>query len=241
MNDNKLQLINGLRKLTAELKSAQIILCQRTIKRMLKYIASNEELKFITSHCNGLASYSTLLSEASKGNNALAFALPSDPHKVICLVTGILFNIDRENIDFLSFLKTNFASNQAIGQFGEFCDYVMVGYVDAFEVLLLEDSLIVNVDEAPISATIPPALIDKLSPFILAISEQILIDKSINECKREESLAVLEGICYVLEHGNSVLIKSMWIGLKYTINTSKVHASHLKGMENILSEFGLLR
>ena len=241
MNENNIQLINGLRSLTVELKSAQVILYQRTIKRILKYIASNPELKFITSHCNGLCSYNVLMKDALKGNNALSFVLPTDQHKVICLVTGLLFNVDRDAIDFLSFLKAGFNSNQAIGQFEEFCDYVMVGYVDAYEKLIQEDIATVNVDDNSNESTIPTSLLDKISPFILAISEQILIDKSINESKRDDSLTVLEGMCYVLERGNSVLIKSMWIGLKYTLSNSKLHASHLKGMENILTDFSLLK
>ena len=240
MTDNKTGLIDGLVSLTDELKSAQVILYQRTIKRILRYIASNPELKFITTHCSGIYDYSELFANASNGNGVLAFVLPNDNYKVICLVTGLLFNIDRNNIDFLSFIKSNFNGQKVTAQYEDFCEYIMTEYCDAFDMLLNEDSRIVNVDESITEKSAPTRVLDQISPLILDISEQILIDKTMSEGKRVESLAMLEGMCYVLERGNSVLIKAMWIGLKYTISTSKQYASNMKVLRNILSDFGLI-
>lgn len=240
MTDNKTDLIEGLIALSDELKSAQVILYQRTIKRILRYIASNNELKFIATHCSGVYDYSELFKNASNGNGIHSFVLPSDHYKVVCLVTGLLFNIDRNNIDFLLFIKSNFEGGKVTAQYEEFCEYIMTEYCIAFDMLLNEDSRIVNVDESITEKNVPTRVLDQISPLILAISEQILIDKTMSEGKRVESLAMLEGMCYVLERGNSVLIRAMWIGLKYTISTSKQYSSNLKVLRSILSDFGLI-
>ena len=185
--------------------------------------------------------YNELLLNACSGKSGVSFVLPTEPYKVICLVTGLLYNVDRENIDFLAFLKVSFSQiAQPMDQFKQFCDYVMVGYYNAFGNLLFEDNTIVNVEVESKDASLPSTLLDQLSPFILAVSEQILIDKTISEAKRAESLAVLDGLCFALEKGNSVFIKAMCIGLKYTIAGSKQHNSHVKGIETVLVDFGVL-
>ena len=241
MNEKNIELIDGLKLLTSELKSAQVILYQRTLKRILRYVVSNNELKFITTHCNAIHNYNDLLESACSGKCGLPFVLPTEPYKVVSLVTGLLYNVDRDNIDFLAFLKISFPQEaQPMSQFKAFCDYVMVEYYNAFEKLLCEDATVVNVEVEAKDVILPSTLLDQLSPFILAVSEQILIDKTISEVKRAESIAVLDGLCLALEKGNSLFIKAMCIGLKYTLAGSKQHNSHVKGIETVLVDFGVL-
>ena len=238
-NSNE-KLIDGIVRLAVELENSSFILSQNSIRRLLRYVVSHSELKFIVDHSNTTYKYQDVLAEALTGTNARKFYLPHDDYKIISLTTGILFNIDRGNIDFLSFLKSYFKGNDVSELYQDFINVVILPYANAFKNLLSKSSNTIDIDDEEKTITFPKMFISQIDNIILSISKGLLDDRSVSDSVKEECMNILEGFYYVIENGYITLLKSMYIGVKNTLSQSKQFSSHLKSLEATLKDFGYL-
>lgn len=241
MENNNQKLVDGINILGDELRSAQFILSQNVIRKILRYIISNEELEYIVRRANENYRFVDLIATASKGNGARKFVLPTDPYKVVSLITGIFYGIDRGNIDFIMFLKSNFQGNQITSQYDEFCAYVMPAFSKAFESILNEDISTIETQTVDnVEGDVIQEFFDQMLPIMLAVSEQLMDDNTITTAERNDCIAVMEGLYYVLDKGLIPLLKGVWIGVKHTLSVSKQYSSHIRAMEGVMSDFGYL-
>lgn len=237
MSNNTQELINSFKMLYAELKRAHFIMANKVIVKILKFVASNEELKFSIDHANQIYNFAEIYSAATENGRLV---MPTDDFKIIVLVTGVLFNIDRGNFDFLTFIKENFPNYDLAGSFNDFCDVMIYSYIVAFENILSMDSKVVNIDGEVQNATLSRQLVDQLNDYIISMSDQIVSDNTLGEQRKNEFFALLEGFNYAIENGNTILIKAMWLGLKYALLYTKSYSSYIMMFENELKNYDII-
>lgn len=237
MSNNTQELINSFKSLLYEMQKSPFIMSNKVIVKILKLVASNEELKFVVDHANQLYNFSEIFDEAIVNGG---FVMPAEDYKIIVLVTGVLFNIDRGNIDYLSFIKTYFPNNGVAESFNDFCDIVVCPYVFAFENILSNDNKIVNIETAMQAKPLSRQLVDQLNEYIISLTEQIAFDKSIPDSKKDELFGILEGFNIAIENGNTIMIKAIWLGLKYALLFTKSFTSYIKLFEAELKNYDII-
>lgn len=238
MSNNMQELINSFKALFDEMQKAPFIMSNKVIVKILKLIASNDELKFVVDHANQLYNFSDLFNDSMINGN---FIMPAEDYKIIVLVTGLLFNIDRGNVDYLSFIKTYFPNVGMAECFNDFCAAVIYPYVMAFERILSKDNKIVNIDSDAQSAPLSRQLVDQLNEYIISLSEQIAFDKSLPDSRKDELFSILEGFNIVIENGNTITINAMWLGLKYALLLTKSFTSYIKLFETELKNYDIIK
>lgn len=237
MSNSNQELINSFKNLYCELKKSQFIMSNKLIVKILKFVASNEELKFSVDHANQIYNFADIYAQSTKNGR---FVMPQDEYQVVVLVTGLLFNIDRGEINYLSFLQERFSGGTIAENFEEFCISVILPYITAFEKILSQDKKIVDVESQIQQSNLPKQLVELLEDYIISIGDQIMNDKTLQEQKKQDIYSILEGLNYSVEIGNTLLVKSMWLGLKYALTVSKTYTSQLKAFENELKNYGII-
>ncbi|MDE6967364.1 MAG: hypothetical protein K2P12_01785 [Clostridia bacterium] len=231
------ELIQSFKSLYAELEKSQFIMSNKIITNILKFVTSNEPFLFAFKHANENFSFESIYQEATANGK---IKMPDDDYKIIVLVTGLLFAIDRGNIEYLSFLKNTFPRLNIADSFLDFCSGVVLPYVQAFERVLSQADRIVDAENQVHIKNMPRQLVDLLQNNIISISEQLVSDKTLPDVRRQEIFVILEGLSFAVDSGDVMLIKSLWLGLKYALLANKAYTSQVKAFENELKNYSII-
>lgn len=232
------ELIKSLKSLYREMEKSNFIMSSDIIKKILKFITSNEATFFVYKHASQNFDFESVFSDAMSTGR---LRIPQDDYKTIVLVTRILFDIDREKIEYLSFLNTTFPRDKIQDSYVDFCYNIIYPYVLAYERLLsLSDKMVVDATEDIHTNKLPRQLVDLVQSNIISIYEQLAADKTLQEGKRQEISVILEGLDIAVDIGNPMLIKSLWLGLKYALIANKAYTSQVKAIENELKNYSVI-
>lgn len=238
MWNKKKELVESFKMLYAELENSKLIMSNDIITKFLKFITTNEPVFFIYKHASQNFDFDTVFKESVSNGR---IKLPDDDYKIIVLVTKLLFDIDRGKIEYLSFLNNMFPRVNIADSFYDFCVGIVYPYVCAFERLLNQSDRVVvdNVNQEPTSK-LPRQLTELLQNNIILIYEQLASDKSLQDSRRQEISMILEGLDFAVDGGNTMLIQSLWYGLKYALVANKAFSSQVKAFENELKNYSLI-
>lgn len=240
MTKDLIEMCDVFKYLCDDIKVGNFIMSNNKIMQLLRYIASHQELREFVSRCNEIEDYTIEYNEATNSTLANIFKLPKNKIKIVTLVTGLLYEFDRGTVDIISFLKNFYPAENINDSFNLFCDYVIAPYADAFVSALDEKIEKVEVIDDIETNNLTDSMKEQINPFLLSVTERVLVDRSISENKRKEFLSILEGMYYLIEIGNTTLLKPMWIGLKNTFGNTRNYNSEIAGMESILKVFSIL-
>lgn len=232
------ELIKSLKQLYMEMEKSNFIMSVDIITKFLKFVTTNESTFFIYKHASQNFDFESIFEEAMSSGR---LRIPQEDYKVIVLVTRLLFDIDRGKIEFLTFLKNTFPNDKIQESYSSFCFNMIYPYVQAFERLLSQaDKVVLDAAKNVQTKKMSRQLVDLLQGNIISIYEQLANDRTLQEGRRQELSAILEGLDVAVDSGNSLLIKSLWIGLKYALIANKAYTSQVKAMENELKNYGII-
>lgn len=227
-----------------------IIFSAKTIAKFLIAITKNRFLAQKLQECNEFANYAT---EFRKAENYLPsgniFNLPSNPKKVVCLVTGILYEFDTQSLAINKFLKDFFPAETISDSFNMFCSSILAKYVVAFRDVIEakyfdqeekdeEERKIVSDDEdyKDIDEIVKEQVIPSLTDIIIAIQE----DSTINEELKGDILFVVSGLSYAIDTFNSKIVTTIWIAFRNMVSDIKSIQTYIKVIDNILNQYGVI-
>ena len=124
--------------------------------------------------------------------------------------------------------------------FIDFCGLIVFPYVKAFERVLSQRDRIVDADTNIQAKSLPRQLVELLNGNIISISDQLVNDKTLSDEVRREIYVILEGLHFAVESGNVMLIKSLWLGLKYALIANRAYTSQVKAFENELKNYSII-
>lgn len=238
MQNTNQELIKSMKGLYKELERSNFIMSTDIITKFLKFVTTNEATFFVYKHASQNFDFESVFSDAMTTGK---LRLPQDDYKIVVLVTRILFDIDRGKIEYLSFLNTTFPRDKIQDSFVDFCYYIIYPYVLAYERLLsISDKVVVDAAEDIRTSKMPRQLVDLVQSNIISIYEQLAGDKSLQDNKRQEISVILEGLDIAVDIGNPMLIKSLWLGLKYALIANKAYTSQVKAIENELKNYSII-
>ena len=237
MKNSNEELIKSFKMLYIELERSNFIMSSDIITKILKFVTTNEPLFFAVRHASQNFDFDSIFNESMAGGR---LKMPEDDYKIIVLVTKILFDIDRGNIDYLNFLNNIFPRVNISDSFIDFFFFFFLPYVQAFERLLSQKDRVVDAEFNVQTKSLPRELVDLLNNNIISISDQIVGDKTLSDEIRREIYVILEGLCFAVESGNTMLIKSLWLGLKYALLANRAYTSQVKAFENELKNYSII-
>lgn len=237
---SKQKIFDGLVARCQDFKSSRFIMSDITLMQLLKYIVSYRELSDIVVESRRIADYNEEFAKATAAEIPKLFKLPSDDRRLIVLVTGLLYEFDRETINMNTFIREYFSNLSIDSGFDAFCDNVLREYTEAFRTLLFKpQSAHYEDEESEADNRLSDKVVETLTPMLVQITENVIADRSLSDKKRTELIDVLEGLYYILEDGNGKLLKAMWTGVKNTFIGTKNYNSTLNAIDEILISYKL--
>ena len=180
MDENLQQVYAELTARCKRIKEGKYIMSGNTIAALLRYITSQPALMACLERCNYGFRYGTELEKAMTGG---IFKLPLGSRKVVALVTGLLFELDRGSINFHNFIKQYYRAADVDASFDMFAGSVIMPYLMAFKNALSgegeEVSAGLDGDDKPVSSGVK----EQLMPVILQFTEEIAADEIAKEAE----------------------------------------------------------
>lgn len=226
-----------------EVSAGKYLLAPVGIRKILRCFTVNETLNRLLHDVNKNFRYRLQFEKCKiDGNSEKRFLLPTDEKKVIALVTGILLDIDNENIDFHDFINRYFYNMNLEICFDNFCKDILFPYKEAFQNVLIkgvtykEDEK-EEAEREPISfANAHVALAVKP---VLERLEESLQECELSERERRQYKILTDGLFIALEIGDIRLVRAVWVGIINTI-VNKPARLALDDIRDILVKYNIL-
>lgn len=221
-----------------EIIASKYVMSGNYIMRLLRYVASTPCLIDFVAKCNQGFNYRDEFELASSG---ASFRLPSSKKKIVALVTGMLFEIDRNQLNLNAFLIKYYGVSDYEEGYKTFCKSVIEPYIEAFALVLQDDLAeetpdVSSVKDVPLSDNIK----EQIYPYISAMKEVVMSDRTLKEKKRADYMTMLEGFYYSIEISNSRMIQVVWIGLDSLFESYRPLKSYVKALRNLLESFAVI-
>ena len=237
MDDNLQQVYAGLAAQCTRMREGKYIMSSNTLPALLRYITSLPALMSCLEKCNYGFRYATELENAMNGG---VFKLPLGSKKVVALVTGLLFELDRGSVNFHNFIKKYYRAATVDISFDMFINSVIMPYLMAFKNVLSG----VNDDEADDedddNKAVSTGVKEQLLPLILQFTEAVAADNALTDEAREDFYVMLEGLYYSLELSRSKMVKAMFLGLTAVMQDYKHGAAYIRAIKSVLQEYAII-
>lgn len=217
-----------------DLESSNLIFIDRKLKPLLKCIAYYPEFRSVLSYCAQGFDYDGEKRKAmAKLGNTDIFRLPKNPKTLIALVSNILVEFDAGSMDLVTFASKYYPCQTKQESFEQFCAKV----VEPFKMALV--SLVVEgIDEQPQSVErtvqFAPSGLQEQTEYLIVNIYNTLQEADISLDERADLTVMLEGFAAALDTRDSLMIKSIWLGLKKALNSQKLCAKEVEKVSEVL-------
>lgn len=218
---------------------AKYIMSGNAVIGLLRYLASTPCLMDTVARCNQGFRYREEFDRAGSG---AAFRLPESDRKIVALVTGILFDIDRGRINFNAFLMKNFyGDGDYETSYRLFGKTLIEPYAKAFgKMINQEDADVLPELEQESKIPVGTAVKEQIFPYIAAINEVVENDAALSDERKREFLLMTEGLTYAFEIAGTKMIRVVWTGMRSVFAAHKPTQSYLRAMEKILAAYAVI-
>ncbi len=216
-----------------EVANSSYLLSGRAIQNLLKFVASTPCLTNYLAKCNSSIklneTYNSIFGEATLN-------LPQD-NMAVSVVTKLLFDIDRNNIDMDKFLSAYYKYDDYSARYSHFCNTVLVTYAKAFgDVVSYKEKVVEAEEEKKVDNVVK----EEVSPYITKMSHIVEGDSLISDAKKDEIITLLDGLYYSFDTQRVKIVKAMWIGLLAVADKYKPLQSYIKEVKKILQTYALI-
>ncbi len=217
-----------------EMARSTYILSTTAIKNLLRFIANTPCLYNYVEKCNSSIRFRE---EYGKFFGENCVNIPSDPMAVVSVVTALLFDFDRNNVDIDRFLRRNYKYDDYGACYQQFCNTVLVAYARAFGgVVDYKEKVVEAVEEKPIDNLVK----ENAAPFVNKMMRIVDEDPNLSDETKEEWLTILDGLNFSFDLSRAKMIKAMWIGVYSVIKKYRPVQSYLREVKKILEDFALI-
>lgn len=237
MDESMQQIYAELAARCTRVKEGKYIMSGNTIASLLRYISSQPVLMSRLEKCNYGFMYSSELETAMSGG---IFKLPLGSRKVVALITGLLFELDRGTINFHNFIKKYYRASGVDTSFDMFVNSVIMPYLMAFKNVLADESEDAAAEDAPDDNAVSEGVKEQLLPIIMQFTEAVAADNAITDDAREDFFTMLEGLYYSLELSRAKMVKAMFLGLTGVMRDYKNGAHFIRAIATVLKQYAII-
>ncbi|MDR3185471.1 MAG: hypothetical protein LBU04_01480 [Christensenellaceae bacterium] len=214
---DKEEIIGGqLKQIYNEFLACNFLVVCEPISKMLKLLSTTAELYDIVERAVKCAPFDIELSIINSKSNLI---LPTNPHNLISLVTGLLLSFDAKGHAISDFINRFFHADSLQKGYLEFCQTVLLKYSDALLMLLHIKPKLVDHharEDLKIDA-FPDKAKEDSAKWVISIKELVEIDNELPADIRAEYIALTKGMLRSLDYRESWLINVVWIGMKNSL------------------------
>lgn len=217
-----------------DLQNSNLIFVDRNIPAVLKCLAYYKEFRDVLTHCCQNFDYPAQMRKAcGKIGESNVFRLPKNAKTIVALVSKMLIDFDAGVMDIVSFASTYFPKPTKQQSWDE-C------YMRVFEPfkLALVDLVVQGCEEEKkeVSRTIDFASngLKQQTEYLLVAMANAVQESNLDEKVRGEFSILLEGFASALDSRDSLMIKAVWLGLRYALNTYKLCKREIAKVDDVL-------
>lgn len=223
--------INRLDLAVLSMMQTQMILADKSIKKVLSVLGSSEEYCRVIKEC---ASNFDFIKEYDKYIVARK-SLPKNKAILVSLVVGLLYRIDCNEMNILDMLKELYPNQDTTISYPKFTNEWLVSFVDVINYLAFgqpyEDILV------PKKQTN-----EQLEKDIELVCRDINYKISLSKTENKDELYLLcNELSHSLKNNENTIIKAIFIGLSNSLYLFKINCDEeIEEIESILKIYGVL-
>lgn len=219
--------------------SSRLVIVERTIGVLLKNLASDPELMHVVGESASSTSYPSEYALATEGG---VFKMPATGNKrVVGLTVGLLLQFDKHELSVIDFVTRYFPAPTSHESYTAFLDAVIRPFHKAFIALLNGENAIAVTEGAPEvrDESLPDNVKEEIAFWLKSLMQQVFLSDGADEGVRSDASDALKGMMYTLEFDNPLLIKVVWIAVRYTLGALNMGFRELNSIFEILRNYGI--
>ena len=217
-----------------EIAKSKYILSTTAIKNLLRFIANTPCLYNYIAKCNENIKFRE---EYAKFMGDKTLEIPSNPMATVSVISALLFDFDRNNVDIDRFLMKYYKYDDYGACYQQFCNTVLIAYAKAFGgVVDYKEKVIEGEEEKPVHNQAK----ETAMPFISKMMHIVEDDGNISDAFKEDLLTVLDGLYYSFDISRAKMIKVVWIGLSAMTKNYRPIQSYMRAVRLILEDYALI-
>lgn len=217
-----------------EMQNSTLIFVDKKLKSVLKCLAYYDEFRTVLAYCNQGFDYQTekRKSLVKIGDNSV-LRLPKNPKALVALVANLLLEFDSGSMDIVSFAGDFFPAVNKQDSYSE----CFVSLIEPFKLALV--GLVVEgiEEDVPVVERTVEFASDGLqqhTEYLLVNMVNAVREAKLDEEIRAEFLLMLEGFAAALDTRDTLMIKSIWLGLKRALAAQKLCARETEKVDEAL-------
>ena len=238
MNDNVQHAYQIFVNKCEDVTASRYIMSGNKIIGLLRYLAATPCLMEYISKCNQGFRYRE---EFERATSSILFRMPTEPSKVVALVTGMLYEIDRNRLNINSFLMKFYGNDDYEESYRLFCKGIIEPYSRALGQVIAdgiepEDEPLQTESRLPVSEAVK----EQIYPYICAIEETLESGAALTQERADDMRTMTEGLKYAFEMAGTKMIKIVWTGMRSVFAGYKPTVSYIRAIEKILVSYAIL-
>jgi hypothetical protein len=226
--------LNAFSEILEDMAASPVVMSAKKIKTLLKCVAYYDELKTAVEIAKDGFDYESAMKRcyAEFGNSA-SFRMPVGIKDKIAIVLGLLLEFDEGERDFYDFIVKCFPAESAVDSYILFCIKVLRPFKNAMIELVEHgdaEDLHSKINEVDFASG---GLQDQTEYFVLNIVDEVKA-ANIDNDERADLLCILEGFAAAIDSRDSLMIRSLWLGLKKALVAQKLAAPLIPKLEQAL-------
>ncbi len=227
----------------SQIMESNVIMMQQPLTNLMKLIAYNDMIMSCVIECYRGINYQQLLAAAQvKEGDNYSFVLPQSNRAVVGLVSKLLYEFCTGVRNLQQFTRGLYPQEDVKGGFVRFGEDVILPYREAFrKVFLAEGDEHAEQETEDVTVVeINPAVVAEVGALAGDLRSDLMGDNRITNEQRQDLIAMIDGLCEVIEGNMPKLVRPVWLGIRYAFGNNKKCANTLARLHKTLTDYMLV-
>lgn len=210
--------INALVCALEDLQNSKLIYIDQNVRTVLKCLAYYPEFRKVLEYCNKNFDYESEKRKAlGKISDTYVLRLPKNQKTLVALVAQMLFEFDAGIMDIIAFSDKYFPQDTKQSSFNE-CFYKLIEPFKFSLVKFVTEGIEDSNQVVERQIDFAPDGIHQQAEYLLVNMAKAVQESQLDKETRDEFSLMLEGFAAALDSRDTLMIKSIWIGLSKALN-----------------------
>jgi len=205
-----------------ELQNSNLIFVDQRLRTVLKCLAYYKEFRDVLSYCNTNFDYETEKHRMfGKIGDTYVFRLPKSQKNLVALVSQMLVEFDAGTLDIVEFAGKYFPNDNKQDSYQE----CYVKLIEPFKYAIVKYVTEGINDNGPVvdrNIEFAPEGLHQQTEYLLVNMVKSVQESQLSQEERDDFSIMLEGFASALDSRDSLMIKSIWIGLSKALNSKNL-------------------
>lgn len=230
--------INALVCAVEDLKNSSFIYIEPSLGKLLKCLAYYDEFKTVLTECMRGFNYELEKQQAmSRMKETYVLRLPSDEKRKVAFVANLLMEFDVGDMDTVTFADRYFPSSSRQESFNMFVE----GVIEPFKLALVD--LVWNGVPAKSARSVEfsnSGVNQQVEHLIVKLLDDVKL-KVVDDGERAQFVTMIEGLAAALDQHDALMIRAIWTGLSRSLASASLCLSELKGIDDALKLYLVIK